>query len=667
MEDHIAEINKFCRFCKSNILVRSYKVSTYAEALNYIYKEDRIDVTKDDSRCQSKSMCQSCYRNAKKAEDAIKFKKKNPNSTKTFQFAMPPYNENVNVFRGEPEPVDQPMVGVTPSKVRKLSGEPVESPSDKLTVREQKQRTPARKSVKFNLEKYETNFETGDLDLSEQAVVKVFTSQDSLLMERVSNPEVAKFFSCRVCGKFPRVAKVSVTCAHIFCKVCIENYKKGVDSTKCPPAQAAAGDDEDLDRQEDCKIPVTINDIIEIAGLLKDIHESIKFPCSKAYCDKSFNIKELGDHEKTCKVRGVYDKEKRSLSTTRSEVLKKESSKTINLVLDWCKVYKISPCDFLFFALKRLISTEAPELEESVQHVFKIYLKEADLDTEGLTATEGLALKIDTDQSNTQYQKLRMNKVFGTKLPSLARVTKEKQKLDPGNVTYKVFNRTNGELLEIHEAKPNSGIIDVDEDLTNFSYGDLNINVSGCRATLHDSIAKFMEEKYYEIEEEIKKHPDSKDILSDANRQMKVFAKVCFDGTSAPMKSSKGASRMAATNWLRGTFGIVGVEIIYHSEKDDGVQHVLGDANVENAARQAAIDQEEAIDDAILEVGEAVSGTAVDVREHEGAGMGAGPADFTIDDVSRMNLTTLSMLLDMLPEDLSNMSIQDIVSKSSTK
>ena len=80
-----------------------------------------------------------------------------------------------------------------------------------------------------------------------------------------------------------------------------------------------------------------------------------------------------------------------------------------------------------------------------------------------------------------------------------------------------------------------------------------------------------------------------------------------------------------------------------------------------------AIDQEEIIDDAILEVGEAVSGTAVDVREQEGARMGAGPADFTIDDVARMNLTTLSMLLDMLPEDLSNMSIQDIVSKSSTK
>ena len=52
---------------------------------------------------------------------------------------------------------------------------------------------------------------------------------------------------------------------------------------------------------------------------------------------------------------------------------------------------------------------------------FKFFLKKEELETGGMSAIEGLALKIDTDLSNSQYQKLRMNKVFGTKLPSLVR------------------------------------------------------------------------------------------------------------------------------------------------------------------------------------------------------------------------------------------------------
>lgn len=226
MEEHIFELNTFCRFCKSKLSNYSYKVSTYSEAINYIYREEGVDVTKDDPNCQSKLMCKSCYRNAKKSQDALKFKKKNPKSSKTYQFDMPSYKENVNVYKGRLDRVEQPMVGGTPSKVRKLSGEPLESPSDKLSVREQKKKTPVRKSVKFDLEKMEADFETGDLNLSKHAVVKVYTSQDSVLMDRVSNPELARFFACRVCGKYPRESKVSVTCMHIFCKVCIENYKE---------------------------------------------------------------------------------------------------------------------------------------------------------------------------------------------------------------------------------------------------------------------------------------------------------------------------------------------------------------------------------------------------------------------------------------------------------
>ena len=50
-------------------------------------------------------------------------------------------------------------------------------------------------------------------------------------------------------------------------------------------------------------------------------------------------------------------------------------------------------------------------------------------------------------------------------------MNKEKGKLDPGNVSYKVINRSTGEVVDEHEAKLASGIIDADEDLENFAYG----------------------------------------------------------------------------------------------------------------------------------------------------------------------------------------------------
>ena len=551
---------------------------------------------------------------------------------------------------------------VTPSKVRKTSAEQ-ESPSDKLSYREIRKQTPVRKSVKIQLEKVETDFETGENVQVFTKVVKVYTSQDSLPIDRVDNPELAKFFKCRLCGNYPRNAKVSITCAHIYCKVCIENYKEQVDSSKCPPDHIAIDEVEQEDEEVGtCRIPSTVDDIINIAGLLQEIHETIKFTCRNQYCDKEFNVKEICEHEKNCKVRGFYSQDRGSISSTRNQLLKKESSKTMNMILKWCKDFNISPCDFLFFTLKRLISTEAPELEDSVEEVFKAFLEKSKIDKDLLTAVEGLAIKIDADLSNSQYQKLRTNKVFGDKLPSLGRVIKEKEKLDPGNVNYKVYSLATGEVLEVHEAKPNTGIIDVDDELGNMTFGDLNINVHGCRSTLHTTIAKLVEEKYPDIEAEIMKNPDSKDILSDINRKITVFAKVCFDGTSAPVTSSKGASRLSVNSWLRGTVGIVGIEIVYHSsnEKTGQVQAVgVGDADV-----QDRLDDPEVGGD---------TGTAQMRQEEEQVEEAPNQErdeatrdiyDFTAQDLAQMNIETLSLLMNAVPDNLINMSVRDIVSRA---
>ena len=120
-------------------------------------------------------------------------------------------------------------------------------------------------------------------------------------------------------------------------------------------------------------------------------------------------------------------------------------------MINWSEEHRVSPCDFLFFALKRLIIKEAPALEESVQQVFKIFLQEAEPEA-SMTPIEGLALKVGADLSNSQYQKLRRNKMVGQVIPSLVSVTKAKDMLDPGNFEYKVFHKSGGQEVEHHRA-----------------------------------------------------------------------------------------------------------------------------------------------------------------------------------------------------------------------
>ena len=100
MEEHIVRINQNCRLCKSelNNVTHSYNISSYVEEINFFYRDDAVDVSKDDPNTQSKKFCQGCYRNMKKIKEEIKYRKKNPKSNKVFQYTLPKYNENVSVY-----------------------------------------------------------------------------------------------------------------------------------------------------------------------------------------------------------------------------------------------------------------------------------------------------------------------------------------------------------------------------------------------------------------------------------------------------------------------------------------------------------------------------------------------------------------------------------------
>ena len=644
MEDHKSYTDGFCRLCDSKLQGHNqYKVLSWSQEINHAYRSDNIDISRDDPICQSSLICQVCYRNLQKVKEEMKHKKKNPTSSKHFRYQMPPYRENVKVHlvkdclcqqegaEPAPDPAAEPggveghdnpdhLMGVTPSKVRRLMELPEVSPSDKPTAREARKKTPRRTHIKFEHTPGEI-FETGEVHLEEASVRKVFTSTDSFPANRISHLEVGRFFLCRVCGQYPKTAKASKMCLHIYCALCIDNYKRGVESSKCPPAH------QDDNNDDKCIVPSSASDIVMISSFVKEIHESIKISCKNEHCEESYNVKEILDHEQSCKKREFHHKDKKSLESTRSKPLLKDADLAIDNVVQWSQTHKVSPCNFLFFALKRLITREAPELKESVQSVFKLFLKKADLKTR-LTAIEGLAVKTNADMSNLQYRSLRRNKLFRDLLPSIQSVTNAKETLDPGNVDYKVFKKSNGELIEIHSAQPNSGIIDVDEDLGNFSYGDLNINVQGCRATLHDTICKLLEEKYPEIEEHLKESKVYDSFYSDHERKMTVYAKVCFDGTSAAVKSAKGDSRLPISNWLRGTVGIVGVDFAWQ-------------------------------EGGLTEVGEAADPMVEDSDGEDDP--------FTLQNISNMNIFNLDQIRRYLPDNIKKMSIRDIVNQDLSK
>ena len=195
---------------------------------------DGGDVTKDSEETESTFMCKRCYQKLTRwnveFQQYQKYKRKNKNSAKKFnpKCKLEDLVENSVVHLvqncpcggstqqvahddAEEEMVDQEEAheeveeGCTPSKLQKLSLEPTESPSDKQTVRQQRARTPAVKSIKFGFSKGVEDV-TGDIAFEQQTIQKVYTATDSFNVERLENKNVASFYLCRICGKFPRSA-----------------------------------------------------------------------------------------------------------------------------------------------------------------------------------------------------------------------------------------------------------------------------------------------------------------------------------------------------------------------------------------------------------------------------------------------------------------------------
>ena len=143
-------MNKFCRLCDMEVdQKQKYQLSNLKQELQHAYSDEEVDFSLDDENCQSKVICRTCYRNLIKVRDKMKQLKKNPSSSKDFAIKLPDYKDNVKVHilgacpcikdtavevdvdvlldpQGQE---DDQLFAETPSKVRRLSGEPEESPS----------------------------------------------------------------------------------------------------------------------------------------------------------------------------------------------------------------------------------------------------------------------------------------------------------------------------------------------------------------------------------------------------------------------------------------------------------------------------------------------------------------------------------------------------------
>ena len=589
MDKHIAYLKTICRICSENIASsRLYNLEAVSHIVQEAFKDcDGGDITKDSEYTHSQVLCNRCYMMLKKWDQKhqkhLLYMRKNPKAVQSFSPAvkLPESIENVVVHRegcvcegldlGQAEessalgqelaPPDHHQEagtpskdserheeGCTPSKVQRLSRTPVESPSDKRTAREMKSNTPAVKSIKFSFSKPVTEGQDAEvLAMTPPSVKKVYVSKDSFAAERLEDPNVGKFFLCRVCGNLPKLAKVNAKCMHFYCETCIDNFQMKVPTSKCP----AVSPEGDI-----CKFPTS--ELYKIDGLLNDIHSSIGLSCLNSACDEYILLRDIDEHEENCRKRGPKRRKQESLSKTRSKLLHMGVEMQMKILTDWCQKHKVNPSDFLLFALTKSIRKEVPSLEKSVQELFKNYLEVKEAGSkEVITPIMALALKLEINLSHRQYCKLSSKKLLG-KLPYIAQVRKVADQLDPGNVLYEKLLRSTGEVISHHGAVLKGGILNASDDIGHMSFGDLNINVHGYRATLTDSVAKLFEEIYPEVAVELQKNTTA---AEDPERRMKLFVKVAFDGTSAPVKSEKASSRVPPGSWLRGTLCLVTVQV----------------------------------------------------------------------------------------------------------
>ena len=608
MDRHRSFLETICRICAEVIASAcKYNVRGVADIIEDVYEDqDGSDIKKDHPETESTFLCQRCYKNLKKWNDQhqkfLKYKKKNPHSDKVFTSTvkLPPSIEHPWVHLGAECPCSADHVsdeddnaagqedgeedqlggaddntgplddstaddntgplddsinqaqeqdvlgedGCTPSKLLKLSLTPIESPSDKLSERQKRSNIQAKRSIKFSYSKAVVDEISGEVTFAEDQVKKVFTAPDSFEPDRVENAAVAKFYFCKICGNFPRNGMVNIKCMHFYCTQCIGNLQETIPTSQCPAS------DEDGHK---CRHPTT--DLYKMSGFLSKIHDSLGIACKNVHCEEYLKLSEIDEHQLQCKKKGSYKRQAESISKSRSKPLHKKVSEELDALMKWCEKQKVSACDFLFFALGKKIRDEAPALEESIQDIFKVFLEGKDV--EKFTPMMGLALKLDINLSHRQYVKLSAKKVFG-KLPDISKVRRAADQLDPGNVHYQVVSKSTGEMIREHVAVVKSGIIDVDHDLGHLSFGDLNPNIHGFRATLCDSVAKQFEELYPDIAKALVNN----EVANEDNaRKFKLFTKVAFDGTSAPVKSDKGASRLPVSNWLRGTLCLVAVQV----------------------------------------------------------------------------------------------------------
>ena len=576
MERHKAYLKNRCRFCEE--VKDGWKCNL--SSLKYVLEEafGDYDTENDNEETDSSVVCRKCYKIAKKWEKEYQsfqlFKRKNPSSSKEFSTnaQLPdsilspvihidhgcPCENGVMDFSPDPSgssstsgqtattPSTTPgrqsvrpraEEECTPSKLSKLSPAPLESPSDKLSKQQKRRGLMAKKSIKYSFAK------SIEAEAEEK---KVYVASDSYEVERVCDFGVARFFLCTVCGNFPKDGKVNEKCMHFYCEACLDNFKDTIDTTKCPAASDAD--------EEGCRFP--LGKLIPFAGLLKEIHHSVRISCKNLHCDEKLMLKDLETHKSGCHKRGLYVKEGAYISD--SKPLKKKACEAIAIIVDWCEKHTVTPCDLLLFALKRIIHSEAPELQDSVDDLIKNFVKvKEDVHEDLITPMIGLAIKLDSNLSYRQYVGLSSTTVFG-KLPGIKRVKKAAEELDPSNVFYQVVSKSTGEVLRTHEAVTGGGYIDVDSDIGMMSFGDVNVNIHGFRTSLYDTISKLFEELYIDISEGCAKFPAA---LADANRHMKLFIKVGFDGTDAPTKSDKGSSRLHVSNWLRGTLCLIAVQV----------------------------------------------------------------------------------------------------------
>ena len=470
---HEANLRHLCRCCGWKIPTNS-KSAEKQKFKNEIQILYGIDIDTDVDDVHPNRICSACrlrLRRIAVADDTV-----NVNAPPLYIFH--PHGENCSVCEKK---VGKP-------KTKKL-------PETKLTIQKRGH------SSSTDTDEDEAAFKRQQ-QLNEPGTTETFESSQSVIDSincDLFTTNIANVFKCAICQGVPNGVTPAITsCEHIFCKGCIESWRKV--SPVCPVCRSCIDDE----------------DISHLHGHLLEIFDSLTVKCDG--CLHDVPIKNFKLHGLLCsnpQKRKLYSlNRKQPIPSVSARHLRLRRLKpVINMVTDYCNENLESQGDVLFFMLKDYLKQNNDDRFKDIE---KIWSNDT---CNTMTPEQCLALRIDLLQSKgnytSQYSYLKQNKVNAFQPPHV--LDKVECSFFPSNVNFEILNSENLCLRKQNASSDkDSSLFDIMSYFSALSdFPELpKPNCAGVRLSYPAAVARSLVELQDDIQQGLRNHnlPDSEEV-----------------------------------------------------------------------------------------------------------------------------------------------------------